>query len=53
MNIIIAIGVTIQIMLATFLYIPAAILSLPYLAFAIGYAIITQLLANVLRIKLK
>jgi len=53
MNILILIGVTIQLMLATFLYIPAAILSFPYIALTIGYAIITQLLSNVLRIKLK
>jgi hypothetical protein len=53
LNIIIAVGVTIQIMLATFLYIPAAILSIPYLVFSVGYAINAQLLTNVLRIKLK
>jgi hypothetical protein len=53
MNIIIGIGLIIQLMMATFLYIPAAILTFPYLALAIGDAIITQLLSNVLRIKLK
>ena len=53
MNIIISIGVVIQLMMATFLYIPAAILTFPYIALAIGDALITQLLSNVLRIKLK
>ena len=53
MNILIVIGVTIQLMLATFLYIPAAILTFPYIALTIGDAIITQILSNVLRIKLK
>jgi hypothetical protein len=52
MNIIIGIGITIQLMFATFLYIPAAILLIPYVALAIANTIITLLLSNVLRIKL-
>ncbi len=52
MNIIIGIGITIQLMFATFLYIPAFILLIPYTALAIGDALITMLLTNVLRIKL-
>ena len=52
MNIIIGIGITIQLMFLTFLYIPAAILLIPYAALAIGNTIITLLLSNVLRIKL-
>ena len=52
MNIIIGIGVTIQLMFASFLYIPAFILLLPYIALAIGNTLITILLSTVLKIKL-
>lgn len=52
MNIIIGLGVTIQLMFASFLYIPAFILLLPYIALAIGNTLITILLSTVLKIKL-
>jgi hypothetical protein len=52
MNIIIGIGITIQLLMATFLYIPALILTIPYLLLAVGYGLTANILSTVLQIKL-
>lgn len=52
LNIIIGIGILLQFLMATFMFIPAFIILIPYTIMAVGYGLVASLLSTVLQIQL-
>ena len=52
LNIIIGIGILLQFLMATFMYIPAFFIALPYTIMAVGYGMVASILSIVLQIQL-